>query len=51
VDSSLERTAAKEGIWLAGFRFVTQFGSWAITIVVARILSPDDYGLMGWLLY
>ncbi len=44
---SIERTAAKGGIWLAGFRSLAQFFSWAATIIVARILAPGDYGLMG----
>jgi O-antigen/teichoic acid export membrane protein len=41
------RRAAREGAWFAGFKFVTQGFSWAITVVVARILVPADYGLMG----
>lgn len=44
---SLTRQAAKAGIWFASFRFVGQAFSWFITIAVARILTPDDYGLMG----
>jgi O-antigen/teichoic acid export membrane protein len=43
---SIARKAAKEGIWLAAFRFIGQFFSWAITIIIARILVPEDYGLM-----
>ncbi len=43
---TIERKAAKGGLWLAGFKFSTQLCSWAITVVVARILSPGDYGLM-----
>lgn len=42
---SFARKAAKGGLWLAGFRLVIQAFSWAITIAVARILSPADYGL------
>ncbi len=44
---SIERAAAKGGFWLAGFKFTTQAFSWVITIVVARILVPEDYGLMA----
>ncbi len=32
--------------WFAAFRFIGQLFSWAATIIVARILSPSDYGLM-----
>jgi len=44
---SLARDAATGGLWLAGFRLLTQLLSWAITIWVARILAPEDYGLMS----
>jgi O-antigen/teichoic acid export membrane protein len=44
---SLTRQAAKAGIWFAGFRFVGQVFSWMITLAVARVLTPDDYGLMS----
>ena len=33
--------------WTAGMRFLGQGFSWAVTIVVIRLLSPADYGLMG----
>lgn len=33
--------------WSAGLRFLGQLLTWAITIVVMRKLSPEDYGLMG----
>ena len=33
--------------WSAAGRVAGQFGSWAITIYVIRILNPADYGLMG----
>ena len=32
--------------WSAAGRFTTQLISWVITILVIRILTPDDYGLM-----
>lgn len=32
--------------WLAFFNTVSQIFSWAVTIIVARILQPADYGLM-----
>lgn len=33
--------------WLAGARFAGQIVTWAITLVVIRILKPTDYGLMA----
>lgn len=32
--------------WLALFRLFSQLFSWAVTIYIARVLVPDDYGLM-----
>ena len=45
-NTTIERKAAKGGLWLAGFKFTTQIFSWAVTVVIARILAPEDYGLM-----
>jgi O-antigen/teichoic acid export membrane protein len=33
--------------WSASARWVTQILSWASTIIVARLLTPADYGLVG----
>ena len=33
--------------WTAGARFAAQLGTWAITLIVIRILSPADYGLLS----
>lgn len=33
--------------WSAASKWLTQLVSWASTIVVARILTPNDYGLVG----
>jgi O-antigen/teichoic acid export membrane protein len=33
--------------WSAGARLAGQLLTWAVTLVVIRLLSPDDYGLMG----
>lgn len=33
--------------WIAAGKFLSQLGSWAITIWVARLVSPGDYGLMA----
>jgi len=48
LDVSTTDRALMHGIaWSAGSKWVTQIVSWASTIVVARILSPNDYGLVG----
>lgn len=42
------RTEVLSGVrWLAITRFSTQLISWASTIIVMRLLQPDDYGLMA----
>lgn len=33
--------------WSAASKWLTQIVSWASTIVVARLLTPNDYGLVG----
>ena len=33
--------------WSAGSRFLAQLISWTITLIVIRLLSPADYGLMA----
>src|SRR5262245_44079657 len=33
--------------WLASAKAVAQLVTWVISIVVVRLLSPQDYGLMG----
>jgi len=44
---SLIVKAFKGGLWFGLFRAISQAFSWAATIIVARILVPEDYGLMG----
>lgn len=43
---SVARKAFKGAIWLVIFRAISQAFSWVATIIVARILVPEDYGLM-----
>ena len=43
---SLQKLAFKGAMWLALFKFFSQLFSWSITVLVARILNPSDYGLM-----
>ncbi len=33
--------------WMAINKVVTQIGTWIVTILLARILNPSDYGLVG----
>ena len=33
--------------WATSLTLLTQLVMWAITIVVIRLLSPEDYGLMA----
>ena len=43
---SIERKAFVGTSWLALFRLVSQLFSWTVTILVACMLEPADYGLM-----
>ncbi len=43
---SVERRAFVGASWLALFRLISQVFSWTITILVARMLEPSDYGLL-----
>jgi teichuronic acid exporter len=33
--------------WTAGAKWISQVATWGITLVVARLLAPSDYGLVG----
>lgn len=43
---SIESEAFKGTAWLAFFKFISQAFSWVTTIIVARVLVPEDYGIM-----
>src|SRR5438094_9086205 len=45
--SSIKSQAARGGLWLGAFRLMSQVISWLMTIVIVRILAPEDYGLMA----
>lgn len=47
VNPSLRQRAVRGIWWHGGSRAVTQVVSWTITVAVARMLSPSDYGLLG----
>ncbi len=42
---SVAHKAFKGASWLALFKLASQLFSWMVTILVARLLIPDDYGL------
>ena len=44
---SLRRKVLHGLFWTGGTRLIGQGVTWLITIVVIRILSPDDYGLLA----
>lgn len=46
-DKSLDRSLILGVAWTAGMKWGTQILSWASTLVVARLLTPTDYGLFG----
>ena len=43
---SIESKIFKGTSWLALFKSASQVISWGVTIIVARILVPGDFGLM-----
>jgi len=44
---TLDRSALSGVAWSGAAKWSTQLVSWAITILVARILVPSDYGLLS----
>ena len=44
---SIERRAISALKWATAARIVIQIASWAGTLVVVRLLTPEDYGLMA----
>lgn len=48
-NTSLKATATKGIIWSAVDKFAVQFGQFVVGIVLARILLPEDFGLIGML--
>jgi O-antigen/teichoic acid export membrane protein len=43
---SIIRQAFKGAMWLGSFKALSQAVSWVATIYIARILAPEDYGIM-----
>ncbi len=48
-NTSLKAIATKGIIWSAVDKFAVQFGQFIVGIVLARILVPEDFGLIGML--
>lgn len=46
-DAALDRSLVQGVAWTGGMKWLTQLFSWAVTLIVARVLTPEDYGLMG----
>jgi teichuronic acid exporter len=46
-DQALKEKAVRGVVWYGGSRVVIQLLSWVLTIAVARVLVPQDYGLFG----
>ena len=44
----LDRSLVHGVAWIGGVKWITQILAWIATIVVARILTPADYGLVGY---
>ena len=43
----LDRALLRGIAWTGALRWATQVLNWSITIVLARLLTPADYGLYG----
>ena len=43
----MQRSLARGIAWTGGAKWLTQLLTWGTTIVVARVLGPDAYGLVG----
>src|SRR4051812_18476139 len=45
--ASLDRSFVRGVAWTGAIKWVTQIGAWLSTFAVARVLMPEDYGLVG----
>ena len=44
---ALDKALAGGVAWSAGAKWITQVLTWGMTVIVARLLQPSDYGLIG----
>jgi O-antigen/teichoic acid export membrane protein len=47
VEKPLGGTVLRGLVWLGGVRWVAQLFTWGCTLVIARLLTPEDYGLVA----
>ena len=45
--AALDRSLVRGVAWTGGVKWLTQAATWVATLIVARLLSPEDYGLVG----
>jgi PST family polysaccharide transporter len=45
--AQIDRSLVHGVVWTGGIKWASQVAAWASTIVVARLLTPSDYGLVG----
>jgi O-antigen/teichoic acid export membrane protein len=45
--ASLKEKAVKSVFWLGGAKLVGQAITWVLTLLLVRILTPEDFGLVG----
>jgi len=45
--TQLDGTLVRGLAWTAGMKWGAQIFSWASTLIVARLLNPEDYGVVG----
>lgn len=46
-DDAVGRALLRGVVWGGGSRWLAQLASWTATLFVARLLTPDDYGIVG----
>ncbi len=45
--AALDRSLVRGVAWTGAIKWVTQIAAWLSTLAVARLLTPEDYGLVG----
>jgi O-antigen/teichoic acid export membrane protein len=46
-EKALGGTVLRGLVWLGGVRWIAQLFTWASTLIIARLLAPEDYGLVA----
>ena len=46
-ERALDRSLLHGIAWTSGAKWASQICTWASTLIVARLLTPEDYGLVG----